>query len=336
MDFQAFLKSSAQKIQKILPSLFLKDLPSNSKLKKILKNLQSNTKGGKYIRGSLIRLGYMLIKNEENKNILTVASSYEILHTSLLIHDDIIDKSILRRGRKSLWKVVGQNLAICLGDVGFFLTNKIIAESKFQPYLKTEALSVLNKTILNTFYGEMLDVAISENRKTKRLEKEVLLIHKLKTASYSISGPLLIGAILAGADKKMLDNINLFGENLGIAFQIQDDILGTFGNESEVGKSVTSDIEENKNTLLIIYALLTGTKEQKNFLKTHYGTKEISSIDHKHIKRIFEDTGALAYSEKKAKFYAGNARKNIDKITDNKRYQKILNQLVDFTLNRQK
>ncbi len=341
MDFHSYQKASTQKIQETI-SMLLKKLPqtNNLHLKKSYSVLRDSFNGGKYIRGNLILLGYMITTAKENNEVLPIAAAYEILHTSLLTLDDVIDQSPLRRSKPSVWKQIGINQALCLSDMGFFVTIKIMNESNFSSEKKTQATTLLSDIVMNTISGEMLDVTLSTNSLTNgtysRKEKDVLAIHTLKTAYYSISGPLMLGALLGGANKKMVEQLKRFGEYLGIAFQIHDDILGVFGSEKELGKSVTSDISENKNTLLITHALKYGTNEQKIVLQKLYGKKHLTAKEFATIKNIFIETGSLTYSQEKAKDYAEKAKNMVPLLTKNKTYQKIFSEFTDFVIEREK
>lgn len=168
--------------------------------------------GGKRIRGNLVLLGYKLAAGKQNREVLKVAAAYEIMHSSILAHDDIIDQSFTRRGKPSLYKSVGIEQTITLADLGFFLAIRIIAESKFPEKLKNQALRIFSQTMVDTAIGQMLDIQKGDRA----------TIMRFKTAKYTVSGPLLLGATLAGGK---LDQLDQFGIYLGVAFQIKDDIL---------------------------------------------------------------------------------------------------------------
>lgn len=296
--------------------------------------------GGKMLRSALVKIGYELTNAKKTNAIIKPAAAFEILHTALLIHDDIIDKSDLRRGKPTLYKAlggdhVGISHAICLGDIGFFLATKLITQSDFKEELKNHAIQTLSNSILHTIIGEMLDVEIPHRGK-KRLEEDVLTIHRLKTADYTVVAPMSIGAILGNGSELLLKRIHSFGENVGIAYQLQDDILGVFGSQQIVGKSVTSDIEEGKNTILFTYSLQKATPLQKRFLLKYYGKGKITDIQHKLIKKVFIDTGALNYSEKKIAYYIGKAKKDIPFLTKEIHLQKLLEDLVILFSKRQR
>ena len=344
MDFKTYLTELPPKIDAVVQdclSDWFKDASSiNSDLDSVLKELINASEGGKRLRGALIILGYELAGNEYNEEILKASAAIEIFQTAILAHDDIIDQSPLRRGKPTIYKALGMDhyaisQTICLGDMGFFLGVRLIAESNFKAENKNKALAVFSKMVLNTGLGEMLDVELPRLEKSKT-EQAVLTIHKLKTAYYTIIYPLIIGGILGGASPKLLQSFEDFGNDLGIAFQIQDDILGVFGDEKELGKSVTSDIVEGKNTLLITEAVKRGNQEQIKYLDQYYGNGEVGAEELSKIREIFVDTGSLEYSKQKALEYVNRAKKLIPEITDDKGYQNLLSEMADFLIFRSK
>ncbi len=344
MDFQDFLKQSAQEINQEIDRSFEKwsqEVESVSpKLTALNKAFIQANEGGKRIRGALIKLGYELAGGSPTMEILKPAAAFEIFQTAILAHDDIVDLSPLRRGKPTVYKVLGGNhygisQALTLGDAGFFLAVRLIAETDFPDSRKNKALAFFAQAMLETALGQMLDIELPYQKETRK-EVDALTIFRLKTARYTIVGPLALGAILGGAGKKFLEDVEKFGEALGIAFQIQDDTLGVFGDEKTIGKSVTSDIEEGKNTLLIIYALDRATKEQKVVLDKYYGKGKIGGKELEKIKQVFVDTGALEYSRKKAMELVTEALLVIEGMDISPEYKKLLTQMADFLVRRDK
>lgn len=341
MDFEKFLKLEAKSIEEaeqrhlnIWYAWLSKKVPS---LNPHAKAFILSCKGGKKIRGALINLGYK-IAGGKLEGILDIAAAYEIFHSSILAHDDVIDQSPVRRGRPSLYRALGGghhgiSQTISLGDLGFFLATKIISQSDFEDKEKVYALEYFAKTTIDTALGEMLDVELPYLDK-KRQKSDVLVIMKYKTARYSVSSPLQLGAILAGGDKELIRELGVFGENLGIAFQIHDDILGVFGEEEELGKSNKSDIEEGKNTLLIVQALKKANNSELKILKKYYGKGKISHKPLNKIRKIFEDTKALQYAQKEALNYTNQAKKVIPGITKNPKMSKLLEHMAEYLVER--
>jgi geranylgeranyl pyrophosphate synthase len=240
MDFEIYLKNTAQSIEKELEKIlinFLKETKQTSpKLIPFALALINSCKGGKKIRGVLCKLGYELASSKfkvqslkVDGEIYKIGAAYEILHTALLIHDDIMDKSPIRRGKSSLYKSLGISQAINIADIGLYLPIKIIAESGFSAEKRIKAISLLSQTIINTGWGQVMDIELVQSSKFKAQSDDKEFVNLYKTAKYTIAAPLQIGAILAGSD--LVDILGKFGERLGIAFQIQDDVLD---NEGEV------------------------------------------------------------------------------------------------------
>lgn len=343
MNFQNYLKISAAEINQELDNFFKKwneeVLACSSKLSDLNKSFIQANSGGKRLRGVFVKLGYELVGGISTSEILKPAAAFEIFQTAILAHDDVIDKSETRRGKPTLYKELGGNhygisQTICLGDIGFFLAYRLIAGSNFPEKEKNQAISYFTNSIIQTVLGEILDVEAPQSGKAD--EETYLKICQLKTAYYTLTGPLQLGAVLAGADKKLLNNIEAFGEKLGTAFQIQDDILGVFGDEKTLGKSVTSDIEEGKNTLLVIYALQNASAKQNEILGKYYGKGKIGGSELEQIKKVFIDTGALKYSQQKAGGLVKEAKKIILQITENNELKTILEEMAKFLVKRNK
>jgi geranylgeranyl diphosphate synthase type I len=299
--------------------------------------------GGKSIRGCLVKLGYELAANcPAGNEILPISAAFELFQTAILGHDDIIDKSSLRRGKDSIWQAVtrrsgsvddGISQAICLGDGGIALANRLVAESSFSAERKIEALKTFLGVQLHTMDGEMLDVCLSREKNYDD-EEGILKIARLKTAWYTIIGPLQLGAALGGGKPELLDALQRYGMPLGIAFQLQDDILGIEASESDTGKSNTSDIAEGKVTLLAHHAMKRATPEQLGQLRRIYGREDISETDRKTVREIFEATGALEVVARKAESFRAEAEEKIADITQDPEKRALLTQLGDMMIHR--
>lgn len=343
MNFKDYVTTNQLFIEKEKNLVLTNWKKSSDKLSPTLKSLSQllmeSNKGGKNIRGSLVCLGYELFTKKKNVEVYKIAAAYEILHTSLLIHDDVMDKSILRRGKPTVFQELGGDhygisQAICLGDVGFFLATKIISQTTFSNEIKLEIISQFSQIVLDTITGQMLDIKLSKT-KTDVSEKDLITLSRLKTAQYTIAGPLLLGAMIAGVNKKNLKNIFDFGENLGIAFQIKDDLLGIFGDEKRLGKSVSSDIEEGKNTLISMYARSHSSKIQKELFDRYYGKGHITVKEHMLIKRILKEIGSDKYCEKKIVEYTKAASLLIGTIVTEISLQYLLKDLINYLINRE-
>lgn len=340
MDFVNYLKNNQPVINQVLEKLlkdFQKEHGKNSQIKPLLAEFIKSSEDGKRVRAILIVLGYELFGGKKTSEIFKIAAALEIFQTAILSHDDIIDRSETRRGKPSLYKALGgdqkgASRAIVLSDLGFFLFYKTITDSKFSPDKKNKALEIVSKLTINTGIGELLDIELPQKKAIE--EKDILEVYNHKTAWYTFIGPLQLGATLAGAEKKDLKELLGFGYCLGLAFQIQDDILGIFGTENNIGKPVTSDIEEGKITLLFLYVLEKGTREQRMLLSQYYGKGKIDKKELASVKAVFKDSGALGYAQAEAVKYTGKAEKLIPKISSVGSWQFTLKSLTEYLLNR--
>ena len=241
LDFYLYYQNSKKNIDKAIKE-YNKNLneKDNFIIKNAIKKLAIANKGGKNLRGMLINLAYD-ITGEEDTNPMPLITAYELFQTSILIHDDIIDKATLRRGEKTIpenyinefkkndekSKHIANSLALCLGDYGFFKTNEILLKNYGKNENFTELFNYYNKIVINTIKGEILDVYLPYKEEYKlgnpTKEKEVLDIYKLKTSYYTIIGPFTLGLILGNTKQSVYEKYEEFLLNIGISFQIKDE-----------------------------------------------------------------------------------------------------------------
>ena len=305
---------------------------------------------GKFLRGCLIDLGYKLTKNDDYAKTLSLA--YETFETSILIHDDIIDNAHLRRNKETIhetykdefkkYNVENDNtntsLALCIGDLGFFYTNEMITKKYKNDKNLAKLLSYYNNIVIKTIKGEIIDVAlpfIEKNDKKHTLhEEDIMEIYRLKTSWYTVVGPFVLGMILGNSKAKDIETFEKVLEPLGIAFQIKDDILGIYSSKEILGKSVYSDIEEFKQTILYSYIKINRNDLLGELLK-YYG-KSITEEESKKVQELFENSGALEYATNKMNEMFNEVYTNI-KLMDIKEYTKnILLGLILFLRLREK
>lgn len=344
-SFACYLAETAQEIDQALAEslqeMSCKFSDASTKLAPLVGAFIEGCEGGKRIRGALVKLGYALTDAPYTPEILKAAVALELFQTAILAHDDIIDKSPLRRGKPSMHYALGGDHrgishTICLGDVGFFWAFKLIAESRFPCERKNRAISSFAQTTFETGVGEILDVELPYLSNGNN-PQDVLSISELKTARYTVTGPLHLGAILGGEDDEYLSRLTDFGKNLGIAFQIQDDILGVFGKQEITGKVTRSDIEEGKSTLLSIHAYTHASDLQRSVLGAIYGGGEPVLTAHiESVQQIFLETGALDYARAQARYYTDQARKIIPDLSEDPEQTRLLEQLATYLVERDK
>ncbi len=265
---------------------------------------------GKRIRPILLILsykGYTRRKERLSSSFYMATTCIELLHNFMLIHDDIIDRSNLRRGKPTLHKLLGKiiktpeqgklgyDLGIIAGDIVYALAIDAFLSIKEDPYRKERALKYFIKTAAFTAMGEFIDTLHGVERVEKVSEKDIFLNYTLKTARYTFDCPLVVGAILAGADQGDINKLSRLGLLIGQAFQIQDDIIGIFDTQKNIGKSILSDLTESKKTLLVCHAYHELSSEKRRVFMRYFSKKRKTYQDLIAIRRIFTRSGSLQY-----------------------------------------
>lgn len=284
--------------------------------------------GGKRLRAALMCYGYLAAGGKDWEKILRTSMSVEVVHTFLLIHDDIIDRDEFRHGERAVHSHYaalgrkflsdseathfGESIGIVVGDMVAAFGNDIIFRSPFPDERKFRALSELQKIVAYTVIGQTMDI-YGEYRK-KVSEKDILKMYEYKTAKYTIEGPLALGALLAGAKPEFIASLSRYALPVGIAFQIRDDILGMFGDASRLGKPVGSDLVEGKRTLLVSFAQrasdAAGKKRIEELLLKGAAATE---RDVETFRMILEETGALKQARDAMDRYVEEGKRALDK-----------------------
>jgi geranylgeranyl diphosphate synthase, type I len=260
---------------------------------------------GKLIRGVLSVAIYRALGGKEKESILSVASSIEMLHAGFLMHDDVMDGDRVRRGKpaihaayektfekESLTNPVknGESFAICLGNISYFLAFDFIAGSGFRADISNRLNRILNREAVITGFGQMNDIFTASSELFP--EREVILeTYRMKTARYTFSLPLIIGAVCAEASQEIIERFSEIGENIGTIFQLRDDELNIFGEVEGTGKSVGSDISEGKKTLLISMLLSNITGNTKNIVNNIFSKENITEQELTEIRNIMTESG---------------------------------------------
>lgn len=227
--------------------------------------------GGKRLRPVLLLMATDAFGGEIEQAI-PAALAIELFHNSTLIHDDIMDGAELRRNQPTVHKKWNSNVAILSGDLMIIKAYEVLnrlSSDRFQ-----EVLSVFNRVTAEVCEGQQYDLDFETNDEV-RISDYMSMI-RLKT-SVLLAGSLQMGAILGGADVEVAKKIYYFGENLGLAFQLQDDLLDAFGNEQTFGKKIGGDIVSNKKTFLLLKALDLAQGAYKDELTSLMGNKSISN-----------------------------------------------------------
>lgn len=354
MDIKKFFAGFKKQIDRELTAYLDDKIREARKLDFFTANLAKQAKkiilsGGKRLRPAFMYWGYIAGGGEDREKILKTSISIELVHNFLLMHDDVIDHGKMRHGVETIntkyakmgrlffdtegAKHFGNSLALIFGDMLSAISNQVIFTSDFSAKLIVKALKQIQAIVSQTVIGEIQDVYMDSSGKVS--EEAILKMYRNKTACYTIEGPLKLGAILAGADGKILKTLSAYALPLGVAFQIQDDILGIFGSEKKIGKKIGLDIQEGKKTLMLTKALERGTREQKTFLKGVLGKKDISRSEIKKFQEIMITSRAFQYVKDLAGGFVVAAKKSLIRAEMDPEAKDFLLSVADYMVARE-
>jgi len=259
------------------------------------------------------------------------ALAIEVFHNFTLMHDDIMDNAPLRRGKITVHERWNKNVGILSGDVMLVHAYQLMMQVK--EHLLRTVLDIFNETAVGVCEGQQVDMEF-EQRHNVSIDEYLTMI-RLKTAVL-LGGALKIGALIGGADIKDAELIYSFGENLGIAFQLQDDILDVYGDPEKFGKQVGGDIISNKKTFLLIKALELANEIQLNELTNWINLKQFDNTEKvEAITTIYSKLNIRDYSESAMQTYAGKAFEALDAINLAENHKQYLRDFADGLLVRE-
>lgn len=284
--------------------------------------------GGKRIRPILVMLAAELFENK-NKNTIYQALAVELFHNFTLIHDDIMDNAPKRRGLPTVHEKWNLSQGILSGDVLLIVAYQYLINSKSQ-YIHS-LMAAFNKMAIEVCEGQQMDMDF-ENRGDVQIEEYINMI-RLKT-SVLLGCALEIGAIVSGANEQNRNHLYNFGVNIGIAFQIQDDILDVYGDASKFGKQVGGDIISNKKTFLYLSARkLASTDQQMLFESQKSNNNHQEKVEI--IRSIYDDLNVRALAHKKMEDYFSIAMKHLNDVSVPSENKQKLIALSQYLINRE-
>ncbi len=274
------------------------------------------TRGGKRLRPALVTAAHVACGGDGEAAVIEAGVALEILQAYLLIHDDWMDDDDVRRGGPSVHAALrgrfgdrraGDSCAILAGDYAQGLALDVLSRARVPASRMVAAMREVAAMLTAVVTGQILDV-----RGVATTPAEVETIHRLKTSSYTTRSPLALGAILAGADASVCEGLRDAGDPMGIAFQLQDDLLGTFGDPKKTGKSASSDLRQGKRTALV--AELDGDPRAAALLSRVLGVEDASDEDTSALLRLMVDSGAKARVEARRSALVSEAASKIERL----------------------
>jgi geranylgeranyl diphosphate synthase type I len=304
---------------------------------------------GKRIRGALAIIGYEMFGGKQSQTGLDLALAVELTQDYLLMVDDVMDRSDQRRGGQTVHRQyqhmlerdyvtrdpahLGNMLAVNAGMITQHLAAQVLSDIDEAPARVVRAMQLFQANVAATGFGQMDDLM---NEAGQALDLDgTRRMYILKSSYYSFINPLQLGAVLAGADDEQLLPLRQFGEQAGLAFQLQDDIIGMFGDQSTTGKSVMDDLREGKMTFLMRHALAHANDEQLQMLQAALGNPQVTAAQHVSVCALLERLGSREYVATEARKAAQAGLDVLAAQTGwDKRGKAFLTELLEFVVSR--
>ena len=306
----------------------------NSKLKGNPKKLYDAAghlivNGGKRLRPYMVITSCQILGGKSSTAMIA-ASAVEMVHNFTLVHDDIMDNDEMRHGVPTVHKKFGMPIAILAGDVLFSKAFQIISESKLSPNANTHLISRLAKACVDVCEGQLLDIKMADEKRIPTEAEYITMIGKKTAALFDVS--CAMGAICATNKPKDISNLSDFGRNLGIAFQITDDLIGVMGDPKVTKKPVGNDLREGKKSLPILMAIKLAKGNEKKIILKAFGNSKISKKDLNKAVEVIRSLGIEEKVRNQALKYAEKSEKSLIKYKGTAKIE--LTALLDFVVRR--
>jgi len=285
--------------------------------------------GGKRLRPYMVIRSCQILGGKVS-NAMLAASAVEMVHNFTLVHDDIMDNDDMRHGVPTVHKKFGMSVAILAGDVLFSKAFQIITESKLSANATTKLVSRLSKACVDVCEGQLLDVKMAEEKKIPTQAEYITMISKKTAALFDVS--CAMGAICATNKSNDILNLSSFGRNLGIAFQITDDLIGVMGDPKVTKKPVGNDLREGKKSLPILMAIKLAKGKNKKIILKAFGNSKVTRNDLNKAVGVIRSLGIEENVRKQALKYAEKAEKSLTKYSGSAKTELIA--LLDFVVKR--
>lgn len=280
--------------------------------------------GGKRLRPLMVTRSCQMLGGTQ-KDSLFAAGAIEMIHNFTLVHDDIMDNDDMRHGVPTVHKKYDQGIAILAGDVLFSKAFETATKSSMSAKLSMELIARLSKACVEVCEGQVLDIKMAEGKKITTQKQYITMVSKKTAALFDVS--CAMGAICANASHKDIINLSSFGKNLGIAFQITDDLIGVIGDPKITKKPVGNDLREGKKSLPIVMAISKARGTKKQMILKCFGNSRATKKDLQKAVNVIHDLGieetvrvaALRYANKAEKSlngYEGSAKNDLVSLLD--------------------
>ncbi len=330
--FELYLKRNAKRIDQYLASFFGHGTHPDMARYLYGPLAEFSANAGKRHRPLICLLACEAVGGDPDRARAS-AAAVEHFHTAALIHDDIEDSSLTRRGEPCLHVREGDGLAINAGDLALSLvTGAVVGDPSLDDATKLRVLGELVDMTTRTIEGQALDIGWARDGRFDLTVDDYLLMANHKTAYYSGAVPLAVGAIIGGGSEVQVEALRAFGMAAGLAFQIQDDVLNLVGKKESVGKDFRSDVTEGKRTLVAIHALQHSPDRDRllAILSSHETDAEIleEAVD------IMRRAGSIEYANDYARDLVVAAKRDLDEALPPSKAKDLLLSMADFFIKR--
>lgn len=333
-------------LQKFLSEKKDEDIPQSLKKQGAIEALEEFVLRGKLIRGTLLLLTVEYFGEKISEKHIKTACAIELVHSALLIQDDIIDNDTIRRGKKSMYfhyQDIGEQIkasdpyhygvsvAIVVSDVAFFLAFELL--SSFNDATLSKLLKFYSHEIYLVALAEGIDSEFGQTSKEPN-EEDIYSVYHYKTARYTFSMPFVMAGVVTNADSETINQLEKIGELAGIIFQLKDDIIGIFGNEETIGKPIGSDIRENKKTLIRALLYKMSDEDEKKKLDKSFGNANLTHTQLKEVIGLARKYSIEEIITEQIKEIAEEQQVLFSKLADDGKYKSVLSDLLVFNLER--
>jgi geranylgeranyl diphosphate synthase, type I len=326
-------KEVSVKLAQAFMDRFVEDNKSlNPSMRIMLSELRTySLRGGKWHRPALARAVVSLLNKHITHEQSIASLSTEFIHRFILTHDDIFDQDLSRHGGPTIEKIYREKyrkryprredqtysmgMAMVGGDILHTLSYQVVTENNLPGKIQLNVIKGLNQELHDTAAGWLWETDLKQKDLSEVTEAAVMKAMTQVSAHYSVLWPLRIGQLLAGrAYGDWVPALEVYGEHVGLAFQIQDDMLAVFGDQKTTGKPVGNDIREGKKTLLNVYAYAHAGLRDRDILETSL-SQPVSMTRLAQIRKIYEQTGAYAYAKNQSVHHAKKGMSALDRLT---------------------
>lgn len=303
---------------------------------------------GKMLRGILVLASIEMFGGTVTDRELHIAAALELTHSALLIHDDIMDNDLKRRGKPTIFSqyitesadenvheshLYGISQGINVGDISLFFAYELLCVSLDKCDVGVDLLRFYSQELVKVGGAQMQDVAFGYSLGNPEIT-DILNVYIYKSGRYTFSLPLVMGALYCHTDKHVIAQLDRFGEKLGTIFQIKDDEIGIFGEEDEIGKPVGSDIRENKKTIYRALLFQKANETQLKFLNRIFGSEQLTKKEIEKVKKLLIEMGVIDEVEKTVQKLTFDVRDILSTLDITQEFRKLLNEFIEYNLNR--